>query len=239
YQQIFSKHNKVISLCEEMTKVVSQDLRLPADKFTVIYNPLNLKEIEERSQSIKDLSQEKFLLCVTRLVGGKGLIELLEIYAKLKQQGITQKLCLIGDGELKDDLQQKIAELNLTQDVLLLGEMNNPYPYFKAADLFLFCSESEGLPTVLLESMACGTPIVAMDCLTGPKDILGANSEYGKLIPLHDKEKFVNAVLELLENPEIYQYYVEKSHQRIQDFSVEKIRVEVEKLFQEMDLKVR
>jgi len=74
----------------------------------------------------------------------------------------------------------------------------NPYPFFKNAKLFVHTAKYEGLPTVLLESLALGTPVVSYDCPTGPRDILGKNSEYGELISLNDKDMFVEKVLELM-----------------------------------------
>ena len=93
-------------------------------------------------------------------------------------------------------------------------------------------SEHEGLPTVLLESMVFGVPVVSMDCPTGPKDILGINSEFGKLVPLHDKEQFVSETLKLLTDSSLYSYYSQKSLERIKDFSIEKITSDLRNLFE-------
>ena len=155
---------------------------------------------------------------------------LLNIYSTLKSSGIKHKLVFIGDGEKRAEIEQQIKNLNLENDCLLLGEIKNPYPFIKHADLFVHTSKQEGLPTVLLESMACGTPVVAMACPTGPRDILGKNSEFGKLIPMNDNDSFVEAVIELLMNKEIHQHYQEKSLQRIKDFSMDKISTELEQL---------
>ncbi|MEB3499274.1 glycosyltransferase, partial [Pasteurella multocida] len=180
------------------------------------------------------LINDKYILQVSRLVEGKGHIELLEIYAKLKSLGIQHKLYFIGEGENRINLENKIRELNLVDDCILLGEIRNPYPYFKNADLFVHTSESEGLPTVLLESMVLGIPVVAMNCLTGPKDILGQNSEYGKLVPLHDQDSFISAVFELLTNRDVWLHYSARSVARSKDFSVESISLEIDKLFKEI-----
>ncbi|MDO5072144.1 MAG: glycosyltransferase [Pasteurella multocida] len=237
YNNIFSKHTKVITICNEMKDRITHQLQYNKNNIHVIHNPINIEEIKEYSeQQVEDekLIKDKYILQVSRLVEGKGHIELLEIYAKLKSLGIQHKLYFIGEGENRINLENKIRELNLVDDCILLGEISNPYPYFKNADLFVHTSESEGLPTVLLESMVLGIPVVAMNCLTGPKDILGQNSEYGKLVPLHDQDSFISAVFELLTKRDVWLHYSEKSIVRSKDFSVEKISLEIDKLFKEI-----
>ncbi|MGX2957004.1 glycosyltransferase [Ursidibacter sp. B-7004-1] len=241
YQSVFSHHYKVISICNQMKERVIEQLEYKLDNIMTIHNPIDFSELRKLSDSNleninKELLEEKYILQVSRLVNGKGHFELLEIYSKLKLLGIKHKLYFIGDGENRNILENKIKELGLSEDCLLLGEIKNPYSYFKNADLFIHTSESEGLPTVLLESMALGVPVVAMDCPTGPKDILGANSEYGKLIPMHNKEMFIDAVLELLNNDELRQYYSRQSLIRVQDFSSEKISQQIDSLFKQVIL---
>ncbi|MDO9665552.1 glycosyltransferase [Glaesserella parasuis] len=233
---IFSNHTAVIAICSEMKRIIKEQTQYKHNNIFVLYNPIDINLIKRKSEENINFqfSQEKYFLQVSRLVNGKGHIELLEIYKTIRNKGITHKLYLIGDGENKTFLRNKIKELGLENDCVLLGEISNPYPFFKNATLFLHTSESEGLPTVLLESMVCGTPVVAMDCPTGPKEILGENSEYGKLIPMHNKEAFTEAVIELLDDNEKYQYYCKKSIQRSLDFSSEKISEQVQQLFTEI-----
>ena len=121
----------------------------------------------------------------------------------------------------------------MENDIFLLGQMENPYPFFKNAKLFVHTAKYEGLPTVLIESMTFGIPVVAYDCPTGPKDILGENSEYGKLVPLNDKDKFVLDILEL-ENREKYRYYCEKALNRAKDFSIESNRNKLKELLENL-----
>lgn len=230
--KIYNQYDAIISICNAMNEYLYDLLPIENNKLYTLYNPINLTDIcNSTSISIND---EDYFLNVSRLVKGKGLLQLVDIYSKLKKLGVNQKLYIIGDGELRYELEQKISFHKLEKDCILLGEIANPYPYFKGAKLFLFTSETEGLPTVILESMGCGTPVIAMDCPTGPKEILGGNSEYGKLIPMHNKEAFAKAVIELLNNKEEYQHYCEKSIQRSLDFSSEKISEQVQQLFTEI-----
>lgn len=235
---VFSKHDLVIAICHDMKEKIINLLSYNEKNIEVLFNPININELEEKSKLIDEkainLLESPFLLQVSRLCHGKGHFELLDIYKKLKDLGITHKLYFIGDGENKALLEEKIKKLGLENDCLLLGEIKNPYPYFKHADLFVHTSESEGLPTVLLESMALGTPVVAVDCPTGPAEILGRNHEYGYLIDMHDKENFVNTVYHLLNNKDILDSYSKKAIQRSLDFSEEKIAIQLEYLLNKM-----
>lgn len=232
HQKILPKYDKIISLCEEMSQNLVTYFNLPKNKIVTIGNPINIASLEEKAQRIiKYKDHSKYLIIISRLVEGKGLLELIEIYSILKQKGIQHKLYIIGDGYYKNKLEKAIKYYNLADDCLLLGEMENPYPYLKAADLFVFTSESEGLGMVLIESMALGVPVIAMDCPTGPKDIIGAQNQFGKLIPMHNKSLFCDAVIELLENEALWHHYAQKGLQRSQDFSTERIGQEIDRFF--------
>lgn len=227
----FKDYEKIVAITQAMYEKVLAETSLSAKKFYMMYQPLNINEIHKKSSEIADVEHQDYLLVVSRLVEGKGLFELLDIYAELKQKGIKNKLYIIGEGELEPALREKIHALSLENDCFMLGAKSNPYPYFKAAKLFTFTSESEGFGMVILESMACGVPVVVMDCPIGPKEIIGKNSEYGKLIPLHDKTLFIQATLELLNNADMYNYYKEQGLNRSADFSQENVRGHIHNLF--------
>lgn len=235
FHQVFQQHTAIIAICQDMQRKLQALFPDSSDKIHILHNPINLTEIQSQT-SIKPNSDidilQPYLLQASRLDYHKGHEELIEIYAELKKQGLKHKLCFLGDGHRRPILEQQIRQLGLEQDCILLGARQNPYPYFQHADLFLHTSEYEGLPTVLLESMACGVPVVAMDCPTGPKDILGVNSEYGCLIPMHDRQAFMNSVNTLLNDKQQYQHYAQQSRKRAEDFSIEHIRLELEALFQ-------
>lgn len=237
FHHIFQKHTAIITICRDMQQKLQALFPNAADKIHILHNTINLTEIRHQTALTPESdinTLRPYLLQVSRLEHHKGHEELIEIYSELKKQGIKHKLCFLGDGPQHPILEQKIRQLGLEQDCILLGSRHNPYPYFQHADLFLYTSEWEGLPTVLLESMACGVPVVAMDCPTGPKDILGVNSEYGCLIPMHDRTAFADAVLHLLKQPEQYQHYREQGLKRVQDFSMENIYKQLTELIQKI-----
>ncbi|MGX3065688.1 glycosyltransferase, partial [Ursidibacter arcticus] len=236
-KNLLKKYDKIITITDEMEQQLLS-LEIESNKITTLYNPIDFNNIRTKSEYESDIkiTSKSYLVQVARLDSLKRHSDLIDIFAKLVEKGIQEDLYIIGKGDEYVQLKTKISQLNLENRCFLLGEVENPYPYMKNARLFLHTSEKEGLPTVLLESMALGVPVVAMDCPTGPKDILGANSEYGKLIPMHNKEMFIDAVLELLNNDELRQYYSRQSLIRVQDFSSEKISQQIDSLFKQVIL---
>lgn len=232
YRYILQKYHTIVSIADEMSDSINQilgDFRLEKNiRCKRLYNPIDINNIIEKSNEKivnPDLLQNDFILHVSTLYKHKNALELIDIYHKLKLKGIKEKFYIIGEGEQSEDIKSRIIELGLENDCLLLGRIDNPLPFMKKAKLFLFSSFSEGLPTVFLECMACGTPVISYDCPTGPKDILD-NGKYGILIPLGDHSAFIEKAYELLTQPEIYQNYIDLLPEAIARFSSDKIEQE-------------
>jgi glycosyltransferase len=234
YKKQYKKYDKILTICDTMRDEFVEILGMDKTKVELVYNPINLEIIRKKAEDVNpkygNYLKEDYFLQVSRLTQQKQPEHLVDIYYKLKQRGIKKKLYFIGNGEKVKLIKQKIKEYNLEDDIILLGQIENPYPFFKNAKLFLHTAKYEGLPTVLLESLAFGTPVVAYDCPTGPKDILGKNSEYGELIPLNDKDTFVKRVYELIDNNEKYENYKKMSLIRANDFSMETNKLKLKKL---------
>lgn len=100
----------------------------------------------------------------------------------------------------------------------------------KNAEVFLHTSYGEGLPTVFLESMILGTPVISYDCPTGPKDIL-SNNEYGYLVETGNKQKFAFIVKTFLDNKEEGQLKLNKFYkEKLQEFYSKSIIEKVKKM---------
>lgn len=238
YRPILSRHTAIITLNDEMQNLANPILaRLNVSTPTYrLYNPIDLDDIVKKSHILPTCQHEQallnqpFLLQVGRLDTNKNHQTLIDIFAKLKAKKLPHKLYIIGAGEQHKELSEQIKRLNLTQDCLLLGERTNPYPFMRQATLFLHTSLSEGLPTVLIESMACGTPVVAMHALTGVADIL-AYGKYGVGVKLGDDTAFANAVWTLINEPSIYQHYANNLDKAVERFALKTVAKETFALF--------
>ena len=139
------------------------------------------------------------VLGVARLVYQKDISTLIRAFAILRKQHAT-RLVILGEGGERQALTELIEELGIGRDVALPGFVRNPYNYMRAAGVFALSSRWEGLPTVLVEALACGTRVVSTDCPSGPAEIL-EHGKWGSLVPVGRPEVLAAAMGDALERP--------------------------------------
>ncbi len=136
------------------------------------------------------------LLGVGKLEAQKDFPNLIRAFAKVRQVR-PARLVILGWGPDRPQLEALVNDLGLEADVDLPGYVQNPYAYMSRASAFILSSAWEGLPTVLIEAMALGIPVVSTDCESGPSEIL-ADGKYGYLTPVGDSEALADAILKVL-----------------------------------------
>ncbi len=136
----------------------------------------------------------------------------------------------MGDGPQKLQLEEMICKYNLKDNIRLIGYQNNPYPYMKMADLFILSSLWEGFGHVIVESMVCGTPVLATDCPHGPREIL-EDGKYGWLVNINDHHAMAKKLEELILNPTKINDMANRLNNRIKSFSVNEITKQYENIF--------
>jgi glycosyltransferase involved in cell wall biosynthesis len=109
-------------------------------------------------------------------------------------------LIILGEGEERPRLESLVKELCLDSFVSMPGIVKNPYAYMARVDLFVLSSAWEALPTVLIEALAAGAPVVATDCVSGPREILH-DGRYGALAPVGDVAALATAMSAALSAP--------------------------------------
>jgi glycosyltransferase involved in cell wall biosynthesis len=120
-----------------------------------------------------------------RLSAEKGFDLLLDAFARIAPQHADWSLKILGQGPLRPALQAQALRLDLGERVQFTGEVADPFPILRVADLFVFPSRSEGFGMALAEAMACGLPAVSFDCPSGPRDIVRDGID-GILVPPED-----------------------------------------------------
>ncbi len=190
-----------------VSKYVANDLasmsRLPAGRIEVIPNPVVHKEMlgkakEPVTHPWLDKREAPVILSVGRLNEEKNYEDLIRAFARLRRTS-PARLIILGDGAEKANLTALAGELGVADEVDLHGFVSNPYAYMARADLLALSSHYEALPTVLIEAMACGCPVVATDSPGGVREIL-ENGRYGRLVPVGDDEAFAEAMRATLDN---------------------------------------
>jgi glycosyltransferase involved in cell wall biosynthesis len=112
---------------------------------------------------------------------------------------VPARLIVVGEGELRDELERLARELGISAVVRFLGQTSNPYSLMNLADVLVVSSAWEGFSLVIVEALALGLPVVATDCPSGPAEIL-EQGRYGRLVPVGDPTELAAAVAETLEN---------------------------------------
>lgn len=199
---------------------------VPKRKIRLVYNAVAPELWQCESSVLRQelgVGEDAFLLLfAARLVEGKGHAWLLESVKKLKETaGQPFHLVLAGDGPLKEMLEQRVRELDLTDTVTFLGFRSDMSNLYHGADLTLCPSESETLSLLLLESLACGTPALATN-VGGIPDILSAEHDCGRMVPYGDTDALVCALNEIMADRETVKRWSENGKRIVKEkFSVQ------------------
>lgn len=138
---------------------------------------------------------------IGRLSDEKGFDLLIRSHAQVMERGYPHTLAIVGDGPDRAELEQLVAQLGLRASVRFCGFISNPQPLLASADLFVLPSRREGMGgLVLAEALAHGVPIVAADCVTGPRELL-RDGELGVLVPVADAAALATAIEQYLADP--------------------------------------
>jgi glycosyltransferase involved in cell wall biosynthesis len=162
---------------------------LPRQRIQMLYNPVITPEVREKARKPLnhpwfEAGQPPVILAVGRLTKQKDFPTLIRAFAQVHQTRPT-RLLILGEGPDRPALEAMVNQLGLGDDIAMPGFVENPYAYMSRASLYVLSSQWEGLPTVLIEALYCGSPIIATDCPSGPREIL-ADGQHGVLVPVGD-----------------------------------------------------
>lgn len=219
---LYPKADMIVAVSEGAAVDLIQTLKLGRNKVRVIHNPIVNPEIKKKSQVPIShpwftSSANKVILAAGRLTRAKDYPTLLKAFALVRARR-SVRLLILGEGEDRVLLEAQVRTLGLEGDVQMPGFVENPYAYMKHSDIFVLSSRWEGLSNVLVEAMACGTPVVSTNCPSGPAEIL-EDGQYGSLVPVGDASLLADAIMETLDCPVDSQVL----QQRADAFSVSKI----------------
>lgn len=181
----------------ESIQAIATRYGLKPDSMNVFYNPCPIEKIREMANEIvEDIPSEPYIVNVARLVPQKNHRLLIEAYARAN---LTEKLVIVGGGGEERHLRKLVESRGMNDKVIFAGSRSNPYPWMKRARLFVLSSKFEGFGVVLVEAMACGTPVVAVDCPGGVRDVL-IEEQQQYLVP-EDPDALAAMMLFALEHP--------------------------------------
>ncbi|MGL5413925.1 glycosyltransferase [Cetobacterium sp.] len=236
------KYDCIVSICDEMKEEIEKLYPNLKGKVKRIYNPFNFKNINKLSQNQDDLKaeeklllEEEYILAVSRLdTVQKDYDTLLNAMKKAMEQGFSKKLFIVGDGPNKKDIEILIKELDIWENVKLLGRKKNPYVWMKNSSFFVHSSKYEGFGLVIVEAMSLKKAVIVSNCKVGPKEIL-ENGKSGKLYNVGDSDKLTELLLLLEKNIKERSLLEEIGYERSKDFSGEVIKKEIEVLIENLN----
>ncbi|TFI59903.1 glycosyltransferase [Sphingomonas parva] len=168
----------------------------------VIYNPVagppaNLQPRPDIDRLWGDA--ETRIITVGSLKGEKNHPLLVRAFARAFR-GPRARLMIVGEGPLREQLEQTIEAEDVREQVVLPGFTSDPWPFYASADLFVMSSDFEGYPLVLVEALRSGLRIVSTDCRSGPREILDGG-RFGTLVPVGDEAALADAMRARLAEP--------------------------------------
>lgn len=189
---------------------------LPSANVVAIPNPIDLDFINARKSEPLDI-ERPFVLFVGRLSKQKNVDVLIEAFDLLSNEGLG--LRIVGSGEEEHSLRKLVANLGLKERITFIPFDPNPFRYMARAEAFVLPSRYEGFPNVLVEAMACGTPVIAADCCEGVREIV-KHDVTGLLFAVGDKEALSNSIKRIMSDSDLRENMIREATRAIERFNV-------------------
>jgi len=195
--QLYPWADGIITVSRKVADDLAEYAGISPSKIHTIYNPVITPELlvmsgENSAHPWFQPGETPVILGVGRLTEQKDFKTLIMAFSILRQE-LEVRLVILGEGEKRLELETLSQTLGVAHDIDLPGYVENPYSYMHQAGVFVLSSSWEGLPTVLIEALACGCPVVSTDCPGGISEIL-SNGTYGEIVPVGDPQAMANAI---------------------------------------------
>jgi glycosyltransferase involved in cell wall biosynthesis len=228
---------KIVTVSKELKSELVRDVGLKEAAISTIYNGINVNGYPRCSTQIEEVKRKELSLNSDTVIGSVGSLReakghryLIQSLPKVLHKYPDLKLIIIGDGELKDELNILAKKVNVEKHVLFLGQRRDVRELISVFDLLVQPSLTEGISIVILEAMAASKPVIATD--VGGNSTLVEKHRTGLLVAPGDTESLANAIVCLLDNKEERVIMGKAGFERAkQNYSLQKSVSEYEKIY--------
>lgn len=234
YKYVYRHMKGVICICKEQRDLFLSTVRgLKEENLHVVYNPLDYEKMRDLAKFNSPVDSPYFVMVARFDFRSKDFFTVINAYDLLPESiKSSYKLVFVGDGPDMPVAVSYVKEKKMCDNVIFAGLQKNPYMWIANAFAMVHSSKTEGLPTVLLEALACYTPVIATACKTGVREILN-DGECGILVPVGNAKEMSDAMLYLVENPQFRAELIEKGSKHLKCFSPETISRKIQSLWKE------
>lgn len=202
-KMVYKKEDATISVSKSLASLLSKDGWVP--NIQTIYNPIVSKELMSFSKVRENPKEFVRLCCLGWINPIKGLDIAVNALSEVLKE-FPASLTIIGDvndSKYLEQIKAQIKKLEIDNFVTFTGPLEDPFTVLDEMDIFLLPSRSEALPTVLVEAMAIGLPVVACDCEFGPREILH-NGKFGMLVAVDDYQNMAKEIYHIATDSKLY-----------------------------------
>lgn len=225
---VYPKADAIVAVSRDAASDVAEYVGVPREQVTTVYNPTYNESILEQSREPVDhewFQQDiPVIVSVGRFSDQKDFETLIRAFDAVAANREV-RLVLIGDGENRASLEAAVASRGLAECVTFLGYQENPHKFVARSSIFVLSSTYEGLPNVLIEAIGVGTPVIATDCPSGPREIL-LDGEGGTLVPVGDEDSMAAAITRYLDDPEYAHERLRSAREQLDRFTPQRAATE-------------
>jgi glycosyltransferase involved in cell wall biosynthesis len=215
-----TKNKTIVCVSSEIKELIENKYKL---KGMIINNPIDLNYIAQKIIE-KNVLDFEYIIAIGKYddKNVKQVDKLIDSYSKSILPKKKMKLVLLGVGKNNSELMKVAIQSRIEDEVFFLDFDENPFKYIARAKFLVLSSKYEGFPMSIVESLACQTPVISFNCVSGPKEII-TDKENGLLVENQNFEKLTLAMNEFITNEKLYNHCKKNSLESVSKFSIEKI----------------
>lgn len=236
-EKLYPRADRIIAISRGIKEELYNTFKVPRSGMRVIYNSIDPVAIENLSResspdaAVFNEGVPVFIACGS-FKRAKNYPLLINSFARVVKE-IPAKLVIVGDGPQRQSLERLVAGLEIKEEVVFLGFKKNSFKYIARSDIFLLSSSWEGFGNVIIEAMACGVPVIATRCPSGPEEII-TDGRDGLLVPTGDEAALAAAMMRLIKDSSLREMLSRNGRRRSEDFHLKKMIDAYEEVIEEM-----